>query len=66
MDGYIGLRIMVVQLGFHRTVPLVLHGAGWTHVGLKVLVGQAGFHRTVPLVLHETGRIPLDSYMYPT
>ena len=54
------------QVGFHRTVSLVLLGTGWTHVGLKVLVGQAGFHRTIPLVLHERGRIPLDSFMYPT
>ena len=47
------------QVGFHRTVPLVLHGTcgiGWTH-GLRVLVGQIGFHRTVPLVLLGTGGI---------
>ena len=34
MDGYIGLRVLVGQVGFHRTVPLVLHGTGgigWTH-----------------------------------
>ena len=44
------------QVGFHRTVPLVLHGTGGigrTHM----LVGQVGFHRTVPLVLHGTGGI---------
>ena len=41
------------QVGFHRTVPLVLHGTsgiGW----MKVLVGQVGYHSTVPLVLHGT------------
>ena len=45
------------QVGFHRTVPLVLHGTGGIdgHIGLRVLVGQIGFHRTVPLVLHGTG-----------
>ena len=37
------------QVGFHKTVPLVLHG-------LRVLVGQVGFHRIVPLVLHGIGR----------
>ena len=42
MDRYIGLRVLVGQVGFHRTVPLV---------------GQVGFHRTVPLVLHGTGGI---------
>ena len=26
--GYIGLRVLVGQIGFHRTVPLVLHGTG--------------------------------------
>ena len=47
------------QVGFHRTVPLVLYetgGIGWTH-RTEVLVGQVGFHRTVPLVLYETGGI---------
>ena len=32
--GYIGLRVLVGQVGFHRTVPLFLHGTsgiGWTH-----------------------------------
>ena len=48
------------QVGFHRTVPLVLHGTGGIgrrHTGLRVLVGQVGFHRTVPLVLHGTSGI---------
>ena len=44
------------QVGFHRTVPLVLHGTSG-HIRLKVLVGQVGFHRTVPLVLHGTSGI---------
>ena len=47
------------QVGFHRTVPLVLLGTGGIGrtLGLRVLVGQLGFHRTVPLVLHGTGGI---------
>ena len=50
--------MLVGQVGFHRTVPLVLHGtSGIGRIGLKVLVGQVGFHRTVPLVLHGTGGI---------
>ena len=46
------------QVGFHRTVPLFLHGTGRTdtYIGLRVLVGQVGFHRTVPLVVFGTGR----------
>ena len=61
LDGHIGLSVLVGQIGFHRTVPLVLHGTGGigrTHtVGLSVLVGQIGFHTTVPLVLHGAGGI---------
>ena len=46
------------QVGFHRTVPLVLHGTGRTRqIGLRVLVGHVGFHRTVPLVVFGTGGI---------
>ena len=46
------------QLGFHGTVPLVLHGTGGIgRTRLRVLVGQVGFQRTVPLVLHGTGGI---------
>ena len=47
------------QIGFHRTVSLVLHrtgGIGWTH-RIEGVGGQVGFHRTVPLVLHRTGGI---------
>ena len=50
---------IVGQVGFHRTVPLVLHGTGGigrTH-RIEMLVGQVGFQRTVPLVLHGTGEI---------
>ena len=50
--------MLVGQIVFHRTVPLVLHGTGLDgHIGLSVLVGQVGFHRTVPLVLHGTDGI---------
>ena len=28
-DGHIGLKVLVGQAGFHRTVPLVLHETGW-------------------------------------
>ena len=28
LDGHIGLSVLVGQVGFHRTVPLVLHGTG--------------------------------------
>ena len=34
MDGHIGLRVLVGQVRFRRTVPLVLLGTGgigWTH-----------------------------------
>ena len=48
--------MLVRQIGFHRTVPLLLHGTGG-HIGLGVLVGQVGFRRTVPHVLHGTGGI---------
>ena len=41
--------MLVGQIVFHRTVPLVLHGTGG--------IGRTGFHRTVPLVLHGTGGI---------
>ena len=40
------------QVGFHRTVPLVLHGTG----GIGRTHRIEGVHRTVPLVLHGTGR----------
>ena len=41
------------QVGFHRTVPLVLHGT--SGIGqTRVLVEQVGYHSTVPLVLHGT------------
>ena len=49
------LSVLVGQVRFHRTVPLVPHrtgGIGQTHIGLSVMVGQVGFYRTVPLVLH--------------
>ena len=58
----LGLTELVGQVGFHRTVLLVLHetgGIGRSHLsymGLqrRVLVRQVGFHRTIPLVLHGT------------
>ena len=28
LDGHIGLSVLVGQIVFHRTVPLVLHGTG--------------------------------------
>ena len=54
-------------VGFHRTVPLVLHGTGWTHrfegigwdrqdsIGLSHLsyMRQVGFHWTVLCILHR-------------
>ena len=43
MDGYIGLRVLVGQVGFHRTVQLVLHGTGG--------IGQTPW-------IERTGRIP--------
>ena len=52
--------MFVGQVGFHRTVPLVLHGTGGIGQTYRiecVLVGQVGFHRTVPLALHGTGGI---------
>ena len=30
-DGHIGLKVLVGQAGFHRTVLLVLHETGWIH-----------------------------------
>ena len=48
--------MLVGQVGFHRTVPLVLHGTGgigWAHR----IECVGGTHRTVPLVLHGTGGI---------
>ena len=47
------------QVGFHRTVPLVLHGAGGIGRTYRIegVGGQVGFHRTVLLVLHGTGGI---------
>ena len=45
-DGHIGLRVLVGQIGFHRTVPLVLHGTG----GIGRTYRIDGFGRT--------GRIP--------
>ena len=48
--------MLVGQVGFYRTVPLVLHGTSGI-IGLRVLVGQVGFQRIVPLVLHGTGGI---------
>ena len=41
------------QVGFYRTVPLVLHGTG----GIGRTHRIEGFYRTVPLVLHGTGGI---------
>ena len=49
LDRHIGLSVLVGQVRFHRTVPLVLHGTDG--------IGRTGFHRTVPLVLHGTGGI---------
>ena len=47
-----------VRIGFHRTLPLLLHGTsgiGWTHKIEGVGgIRQVGFHSTVPLVLHGT------------
>ena len=47
LDGHIGLRVLVGQVGFHRTVPLVLHGTGGIgqdSMGLSHLsyMGQVG------------------------
>ena len=50
--------MLVGQIGFHTTVPLVLHGTGGIGRTHRIeLVGQIGFHTTVPLVLHGTGGI---------
>ena len=45
-DGHIGLRVLVGQVGFHRTVPLVLHGTN----------GRGRTHRIEGV--GGTGRIP--------
>ena len=42
-DGHMGLSVLVGLVGFHGTVPLVLHGTGgigWTH-GIECVGGTS-------------------------
>ena len=53
-DGHIGLRVLVGQVGFQRTVPLVLHGTS----------GIGRTHRIEGV--DGTARIPWDCPTCPT